>query len=151
MGANNWDAFLIVDIGDAETKAVLVRRENGVYRLVGTSEAETTLDAPELDVTIGISRSVESLSKFGGKLLGKDGPEGVKLLCSSSNGGGLYMMVSGVVSMISGESAQRAALGAGAHLVGIFSKDDPRPEYSLIETMRETRPDIFLLAGGTDG
>ena len=151
MAANNRDAFLVVDIGDTETKAALIRRENGVYRLVGTGEAETTVDAPELDVTIGISRSVENLSKFGARLLGRDGPEGVKLLCSSSNGGGLYMMVSGVVSMISGESAQRAALGAGAHLVGIFSKDDPRPEYKLIETMRETRPDIFLLAGGTDG
>jgi hypothetical protein len=151
MVVKNRDAFLVVDIGDAETKATLVQWENGVYRLMGTGEAETTLDAPELDVTIGICRAVESLRKFGGRLLGEEGPEGVRLLCSSSNGGGLYMMVASVISIISGESAQRAALGAGAHLVGIFSKDDPRPEYRIIENMRDTRPDMFLLAGGTDG
>lgn len=145
------DAFLIVDIGES-TRAALVRGENGAYRLIGTGEAETTLEAPELDVTIGIRRAVEGLGKkAGGRLMGKDGPEGVRLLCSSGDGGGLYMMVAGVIGMISGESAQRAALGAGAHLVGVFSRDDPRPEYRLVETMRETRPDIFLLAGGTDG
>jgi hypothetical protein len=147
----NKDAFLIVDVGDTETKSALVQRVNGVYRLMGTGKAETTLDSPELDVTIGIRRAVEGLSKFGGELLGQDGPEGVRLLCSNSTGGGLYMMVAGVIGSISGESAQRAALGAGAYLQNVFSKDDPRPEYRLIETMREMRPDIFLLAGGTDG
>jgi uncharacterized protein (TIGR01319 family) len=151
MGEKNRDAYLIVDIGES-TRAALVRGENGAYRLIGTGEAETTLEAPELDVTIGIRRAVDGLGKkAGGRLMGKDGPEGVRLLCSSGDGGGLYMMVAGVIGMISGESAQRAALGAGAHLVGVFSRDDPRPEYRLVETMRETRPDIFLLAGGTDG
>ncbi len=142
------EAYLIVDIGES-TRAALVKRENGPYRLAGTGEAETTIEAPELDVTIGIRRAVARLN--GGRLVGEDGPRGVNLLCSSGDGGGLYMMVAGVIGMISGESAQRAALGAGAHLVGTFSVDDPRPDYRLVETMRATRPDIFLLAGGTDG
>jgi hypothetical protein len=145
------DAFLVVDIGES-TKVALVQKENGTYRLVGTGEAYTTLDSPDLDVTIGIRRAVESLEKKASvKLMGKDGPEGLRFLCSSGDGGGLYMMVAGVIGMISGESAKRAALGAGANLVGVFSIDDPRPDYLLIETMRETRPDVFLLAGGTDG
>ncbi len=142
------EAYMIVDIGEF-TRAVLVRRENGTYRLAGIGEAETTIEAPELDVTIGIRRAAEKLD--GETLIGRDGPRGVSLLCSSGDGGGLYMMVAGVIGMISGESAQRAALGAGAHLVGTFSVDDPRPDYRLVETMRATRPDIFLLAGGTDG
>jgi hypothetical protein len=151
MAEKNRDVFLIVDIGES-TKAALVKRENGIYRLIGTGEAETTLDTPDLDVTVGIRGAFESLEKkSGGKLMGKNGLEGVNFLCSSGDGGGLYMMVAGVISMISGESARRAALGAGARLVGVFSKDDPRPEYRLVETMRETRPDIFLLAGGIDG
>lgn len=149
MGDKNREAFLIVDIGET-TKAILVQRENGVYRLAGMGESSTTLDVPELDVTAGIRRAAQKLGKQDG-LIGEDGPVGVSLLCSSGNGGGLYMMVAGVISMISGESAQRAALGAGAHLIGVFSKDDPRPEYRLVETMRETRPDLFLIAGGTDG
>ena len=142
------EAYLIVDIGES-TRAVLVRRLNGTYRLAGIGEAETTIEAPELDVTIGIRRAAEKLN--GETLIGKDGPEGLCLLCASGDGGGLYMMVAGVIGMISGESAQRAALGAGAHLIGTFSVDDPRPDYRLVEIMRATRPDIFLLAGGTDG
>ena len=151
MAGKNRDAFLIVDVGES-TRVALVQRDDGTYRLVGVGEAETTSESPELDVTIGITRAVERLSqKSGCKLMGKDGPKGVKLLCSSADGGGLYMMVAGVIGMISGESAQRAALGAGAHLIGAFSRDDPRPDFRLVEIMRDTRPDMFLLAGGTDG
>jgi len=144
------DAYLIADISEVKTKVALVEKENGSYRLAGVAEADTTIDAPELDVTAGIRKAANTLAK-GGKLLGKNGPEDAKLLCSSGNGGGLYMMVAGVISMISGESAQRAALGAGARLIGVFTRDDPRPTYRLVETMRETKPDMFLLAGGTDG
>jgi len=61
------------------------------------------------------------------------------------------MAVTGVISNISGESAQRAALGAGALLIDTFSKDDNRPEYKKIASMRSMKPDIFLMSGGTDG
>lgn len=61
------------------------------------------------------------------------------------------MMVAGVIGMISGESAQRAALGAGALLIDVFSMDYPHPEYEMVEIMRSLKPDMFLLAGGTDG
>ncbi len=151
MGEKGRDAFLIVDIGES-TRAALIEKEGGQYRLTGTGEVETTLDAPELDVTVGIRSAAQSLSGKRRGLAGNDEFAGVKLLCSSGDGGsGLYMMVAGVTSMISLESAQRAALGAGAHLVDVFSKDDKRPEYRLVETMRDSRPDIFLLAGGIDG
>ncbi len=146
------EAYLVADIGESKTRVILLQRENGAYRLKGTAEAETTLDTPELDVTAGLRKATKALEKDGEtSLIGKNGPEGARLLCSSGNGGGLYMMVAGVTSLISGESAQRAALGAGARLIGVFSRDDPRPEYRLVENMRETKPDLFLLAGGTDG
>ncbi len=144
----NERAYLIADIGE-KTRTILVGVENGSYRLIGVGEAYTTIDAPELDVTVGLRRSAKQLGDD--ETITADGPKSVRLLCSSGDGGGLYMMVAGVIGMISGESAQRAALGAGAHLVGVFSIDDPRPEYRLVETMRSTRPDVFLLAGGTDG
>jgi uncharacterized protein (TIGR01319 family) len=61
------------------------------------------------------------------------------------------MMVAGITEMISTESAERAALGAGALLVDVFSRSDPRPDFEIIERMRSMKPDMFLLAGGTDG
>ncbi|MCJ7506525.1 glutamate mutase L [Candidatus Bathyarchaeota archaeon] len=147
------ELYLILDIDDLQTKAVLIDEVAGSYRVRGTSQAQTTVDPPNLDVTAGVEKATRDLGGGVGKeLWGTDGPsKASRFLCSSSTGGSLYMMVAGVIGMISGESAQRAALGAGALLIDVFSKDYPRPEYEMVEIMRSLKPDMFLLAGGTDG
>jgi len=147
------ESYLILDIEDSLTRAVLVDKTDRGYVIRGASQASTTVDPPNLDVTIGVGKAAKDLGQSVGKALwGTDGPsKGLGFLCSSSTGGNLYMMVAGVVSMISAESAQRAALGAGALLIDVFSKDYPRPDFEMVERMRSMRPDIFLLAGGTDG
>lgn len=70
---------------------------------------------------------------------------------TSSAGGGLQMMVAGVVKAMSAESAERAALGAGAILMDTLAVDDGRKEYQKVERLRQLRPDIILMSGGTDG
>lgn len=70
---------------------------------------------------------------------------------TSSAGGGLQMMVAGVVKSMSAESAERAALGAGAILMDTLAIDDGRKEYQRVERLRQLRPDIILMSGGTDG
>ena len=70
---------------------------------------------------------------------------------TSSAGGGLQMMVAGVVKTMSAESAERAALGAGAILMDTLSVDDGRKDYQKVERLRQLRPDIILMSGGTDG
>ena len=51
----------------------------------------------------------------------KGGDEGVDLYISTSSaGGGLQMMVAGVVRNMTAESAERAALGAGAIVMGCY-------------------------------
>ncbi len=72
-------------------------------------------------------------------------------LSTSSAGGGLQMMVAGVVKAMSAESAERAALGAGAILMDTLAVDDGRKDYQKVERLRQLRPDIILMAGGTDG
>jgi len=147
------ESYLVVDVDDLVTKAILIDRSNGNFSIRGASEASTTVDSPDLDVTIGIGKACKNLGqKVDRELWGVKGPSRNNMfLCSSSTGGSLYMMVAGVMSMISAESAQRAALGAGALLVDVFSKDDARPEFKMVEQMRSLKPDMFLLAGGTDG
>ena len=119
------ELYLILDIDDLQTKAVLIDEVAGSYRVRGTSQAQTTVDPPNLDVTVGVEKATRDLGGGVGKeLWGTDGPsKASRFLCSSSTGGSLYMMVAGVIGMISGESAQRAALGAGALLIDVFSKD----------------------------
>lgn len=72
-------------------------------------------------------------------------------LSTSSAGGGLQMMVAGVVKAMSAESAERAALGAGAILMDTLAVDDGRKDYQKVERLRQLRPDIILMSGGTDG
>lgn len=70
---------------------------------------------------------------------------------TSSAGGGLQMMVAGVVRSMSAESAERAALGAGAILMDTLAVDDGRKDFQKVERLRQLRPDIILMSGGTDG
>lgn len=72
-------------------------------------------------------------------------------ISTSSAGGGLQMMVAGVVQKMTTESATRAALGAGAIVMDALSANDKRAPHEKIERIRQLRPDMILLAGGTDG
>ena len=60
-------------------------------------------------------------------------------------------MVAGVVKSMTGESAQRAALGAGAIVMDILASNDGRLYHEKVKRIRELRPDMFLLSGGVDG
>jgi uncharacterized protein (TIGR01319 family) len=61
------------------------------------------------------------------------------------------MTVAGVVKVMSAESAQRAALGAGAIIMDVIAVDDGRKDYEKVQRIRQLRPDMILMSGGTDG
>ena len=61
------------------------------------------------------------------------------------------MVVAGVVEEMTAASAQRAALGAGAVVMETFAANNARAPHEKIELIRHLRPDMVLLAGGTDG
>jgi uncharacterized protein (TIGR01319 family) len=61
------------------------------------------------------------------------------------------MMVFGVVKSMTAESAQRAALGAGAIVMDVIASNDGRLPHQKIKRIRQLRPDMILLSGGIDG
>ena len=156
-------SILATDCGSTTTKAILIAQQpDGQYRLVCRGEAPTTVEAPFDDVTVGVVNAVREVEELSGKsLLGADGKprtpatddkNGVDLyLSTSSAGGGLQMSVAGVVKAMSAESAQRAALGAGAIIIDVIAVDDGRREFQRVERLRQLRPDMILMSGGTDG
>ncbi|MFQ3610185.1 MAG: glutamate mutase L [Fimbriimonadales bacterium] len=154
-------SILATDCGSTTTKAILIEKQGNEYRLVNRGEAPTTVEAPFDDVTIGVLNATRELEDLTGRQLIENGTiltpqldekRGVDLyLSTSSAGGGLQMMVMGVVRQMSAESAQRAALGAGAIIMDVIAIDDGRKDYQKIQRLRELRPDIVLLSGGTDG
>lgn len=153
-------SILATDCGSTTTKAVLIERRDEGYRLITRGEAPTTVEAPFEDVTRGVLNAVKEVEELRGRrlldgdriLTPQNGDEGVDLyLSTSSAGGGLQMMVSGLVMQMTGESAQRAALGAGAIVMDVMALNDGRKDHQKIQRLRQLRPDMILISGGTDG
>ncbi|MCC6443346.1 MAG: glutamate mutase L [Armatimonadetes bacterium] len=154
-------SILATDCGSTTTKAILIEKRGEEYRLLVRGEAPTTVEAPFDDVTVGVLNAVREVEELSGKTLLRDGrlivpaeseSAGADLyLSTSSAGGGLQMTVAGVVKAMSAESAERAALGAGAIIIDVIAVDDGRKEYQKVERIRNLRPDMLLVSGGTDG
>jgi uncharacterized protein (TIGR01319 family) len=154
------DVILATDCGSTTTKAILIEKLGDTYRQTYRGEAPTTVEAPFEDVTKGVLNSIQEIEDLSGRkfLDGEDiifpsnGKTGVDAYISTSSaGGGLQMMVAGAVKSMTGESAQRAALGAGAIVMDILAHNDKRLAHEKIDRIRQLRPDMILLSGGTDG
>ncbi|MBP7669509.1 MAG: glutamate mutase L [Candidatus Eisenbacteria bacterium] len=154
-------SVLATDCGSTTTKAILIELRGGEYRLVVRGEAPTTVEAPFEDVTRGVLNAIREVEELASRRL-LDGEqilspqnergEGVDLYVSTSSaGGGLQMMVTGIVTTMTGESAERAALGAGAIVMDTIASNDGRALHEKIRRIRDLRPDMILLSGGTDG
>lgn len=152
--------ILAVDVGSTTTKTVLFKRENEGWKVVGKTSVPTTVEEPNLDVMVGLRNALIKLQERTGEqlldgsrlLTATDGGEGVDVLTvTSSAGGGLQMVVAGLVKELTAESAERAALGAGAIVVDVIAMDDSRSLIEKIHTVKRIRPDMVLITGGTDG
>ncbi len=160
MDKKDIKVILATDCGSTTTKAILIEYIEGEYRLTYRGEAPTTVEAPFEDVTRGVLNAIIELEELSKKSI-LDGEKiispsldnrGVDVYISTSSaGGGLQMMVSGVVRNMTGESAQRAALGAGAIVMDILASNDKRLYHEKVKRIRELRPDMVLLSGGIDG
>ena len=130
-------AVLLIDFGSTYTKLTAV--DVDAEKILGTASAYTTV---QTDINDGLQAGLKKLEEKTGKL------NFAETYACSSAAGGLRMVTSGLVPELTGDAARLASLGAGAKVVGVYAfqltEDD-------IEDIREAKPDIFLLVGGTDG
>ncbi|MCK4813262.1 MAG: glutamate mutase L [Candidatus Marinimicrobia bacterium] len=152
-------SILATDCGSTTTKAILIEKQGDEYRLVVRGEAPTTVEAPFEDVTKGVLNAAKEVEELRGRqildgdkiITPQKGDKGVDIYISTSSaGGGLQMVVSGIVKAMSAESAERAALGAGAIVMDVLASNDGRLPHEKIKRIRHLRPDMILLSGGTD-
>ena len=159
------NVIVATDCGSTTTKAILIEKVGDEYRQTFRGESPTTVEAPFEDVTRGVLNAMTEIEELSGRRI-LDGetiitpnraPQGEPnvgvdiYISTSSAGGGLQMMVTGVVQNMTGESAQRAALGAGAIVIDALASNDGRLPHEKIERIRSMRPDMILMSGGTDG
>lgn len=128
---------LLIDFGSTYTKltAVDVDKE----KILGTATSYTTV---QTDINDGLNQGLKILEEKTGKI-----SYDACYACSSA-AGGLRMVTSGLVPELTGEAARLASLGAGAKTVGIYAFELTEED---IKEISKTKPDIFLLVGGTDG
>ena len=134
--------ILVAEIGSTTT---VVNAFDGLGsvspRFTAQGKAPTTvLDG---DVRIGLKNAIDDLLlNVGEKTLTYD-----RMLASGSAAGGLRMTVHGLVRDMTVKAAEAAALGAGAIIVqttaGKLNSFD-------IDDLENSRPNLILLAGGTD-
>ena len=161
MSRENIKVILATDCGSTTTKAILIEKKDGEFRQTFRGEAPTTVEAPFEDVTRGVLNSVIELEELSGRKIlngekfinrSSSDSEGIDIYISTSSaGGGLQMMVAGVVKSMTGESAQRAALGAGSIVMDILASNDKRLFHEKVKRIRDLRPDMILFSGGVDG
>ena len=125
-------AVWCVDVGSTFTKGVLVDGESGA--VLHTGSTRTTADT---DVLEGIATLRAELPS----------PPEETLVCSSA-GGGLRLAVVGFERDVTGEAGFRVGLSAGARIEHLASG---ALDGSGVTALRDSRPDIVLLVGGTDG
>ncbi len=122
------------DVGSTYTKVMAVDVTKG--ELVAAADHPTTVDTDVLD---GLDAAVAAL---GGRF--RDAP----LRVCSSAGGGLRLAVVGYESLVTAEAGHRVGLSAGAKVVHVAAG---QLDTAAVTALREARPDIVLLVGGTDG
>jgi len=130
-------AVLLIDFGSTYTKLTAVDLEEET--ILGTASAYTTV---QTDINEGLQEGLKRLEVVTGKV------EYAQCFACSSAAGGLRMATSGLVPELTGEAAKLASLGAGAKVVGVYAFELTEDD---LEEITASKPDIFLLVGGTDG
>lgn len=131
--------YACIDVGSTNTKVALIGVDS--LKVIGTAKSATTIDT---DVSIGVTNAVNELRQKHPYL---DWASVHYLGCSSA-AGGLRMVAMGLVTELTVQAAQWAALGAGAKLIKTYSYKITQKDQMAIG---ELNPDIILLAGGTNG
>ncbi len=157
------ESVLAIDVGATVTRAVLFDVVEGQYRFVASGQAPTTAEAPFKDIGLGVREAITNLQKItGAALLGlhdnnliapsqPDGSGVDAVVATISAGPAVKTVVVGLLSDVSLESARRLAESTYSRIVDTLDLSDHRRPDQQMDSIARSRPDLVLLAGGTDG
>ncbi|HWQ83484.1 MAG TPA: glutamate mutase L [Anaerolineales bacterium] len=155
------DSLLVIDIGTVATRAILFDVVDGRYRFLAVGTGPTTDRAPYRDVREGVRQAIDQLqlitsrALIGGNenLIIPSTPDGSGVdSCAviMSTGTPLKMVVVGLLEDVSLESARRLAATTYTGVVDTISLNDRRKTETRIDLILRLRPDMILVAGGTE-
>ncbi len=154
-------SFLLTDIGHTTVTAVLFEIVDGVYRFTARGQAPSTLAEPWENAAIGVRNALlQMTSRISRPLLDakdwlimpqNDQGAGVdRFGATVSAGEPLRVMLVGLLDDVSLASARRVLQTSYAQEIDCLSLTDSRSEAQQVEALMQQRPDVILIAGGTD-
>ncbi len=158
-------SVLVADCGSTRTTVALIERVNGHHRLVARGEALSTHHPPWLDATVGVREAIRRIEELvGRRLLTQAGAlirprspagDGVDIFVAVSSAGvPMRVVLAGLTNDLSLASARRAVAGTYALTTGTLALDEGaagRDPDARMQILREARPEVILITGGTDG
>jgi hypothetical protein len=155
-------SLLAANISSTTTRVILFDVVEGQYRFIASGQAPSTVEAPYKDASLGVRRAIANLQSITGKVfldesrqlitsMQSDGSGIEGFTVTISAGPVLRAIVVGLLSDVSVESARRLAETSYLRVVESFSLNDHRKPDEQIDAILRSRPDIIILAGGTDG
>lgn len=133
--------LLVYDVGSTYTKVSAFIRQGQALVFAGRSQAPTTVE----NIEIGLLNARKNLTQQ----MGCPDIDPVRTLATSSAAGGLRMVAMGYMPRVTAKAAKEVAMSAGARVLEVISHETPLD--FRMQVLQEIRPDIILLAGGTDG
>ena len=151
--------IIVTDIGSTTTKTLLLKNNNGKYKIVDYEVSPTTVEKPNEDVKIGIINSIRKLEKNQKiNILNKDSSHSelsisdkYLFFVTSSAGGGLQILVLGHTLSDSAFFASKTVYGAGGIVAKTLASNDLKTSTEKLFALNNSHPDIILFTGGYDG
>jgi hypothetical protein len=156
------DTLLAVDVGTVNTRASLFDVVDGRYRLIATGRAPSTAGPPLFDVSESVRMSLERIQSITGRPLMDESDSlilpvttegaGVDVFVSTTSAGPkVRTVLVGLMPGVSLQSVRRLASSAFLEIIGEIGLTDRRRDAERIDLIIAARPDLILVAGGTDG
>jgi hypothetical protein len=155
------DSVLAIDVGSVYTRVVLFDVVENSYRFLGEGVAFTTAGAPHFDIGEGVRQALGELQAFSGRIfLGAekqlilpsqaDGSGVDKCVATLSIGPALRVVAVGLLEDVSAQSAQNLAMTTYTQLMDVIHMNDRRATAARIDAVLRARPDLVIVAGGTE-
>jgi hypothetical protein len=160
--ATTTDTVLAVDFGSANTRALLFDVVGSAYRFIGYGEAPSTINAPYRDASEGMRHALDMLQAATGRRVLDDSAHLIMpattagsgtdaFVATSSGGPALRGLLVGLLPDVSLQSVRRLASSSYIHVLDSFSLGDRRGEDEQIDAVIAARPELLVIAGGSDG
>ncbi len=154
-------SVLAIDIGSMNTRALLFDEVDETYHFIAAGVIPSTVNAPYNDASEGIHLALMRLQEITGRVLvdtdasliipsRPDGCGVDRLVVTVSAGPEIRIVTAGLLADVSLESAQRLAATTYGQVVESISLNDRRRQEMQLDAVLRARPDLVLVAGGTD-